>query len=671
MFRHFPELGQAAVNFLSPIAKSVASPLRHSPNPGSSTPASCVKAQQSHVGSTTKTAPERDALVKVTFQAIHEDSPEDSAMYITGSLPSLGSWDLKRARKMARGPGGTWCLAIYIPEKAEFLYQYLLLRETASPDEDPVVLWEGGLERKCKVNDNQSPSRSMLLSDDTRGEGNLIVAEESKSMPSPPPQQLEFVTNEAVPDLTASEKEQLEILTREREMCQNELQKLKDIIGFAAVGSEYRARASYLPETGALYDTVRQVQAFMRSQADRVRQAERKEEASPAVDKTKELEKMRLQLEDSERERVEAVSRYETQMQELKEYYQSIIGKLDSEQDGRAAEREKQEQSKLMLQSSVRVVAGNLESVKKELGGLKEAAEELRSFLPNFNSLQSMMTERMQEVTGRLEEETSCLSERLVGEVKERKRLHNLVLDLKGNIRVFCRARPARSSSASPSVVSFPAPNELLLEAGGKSQSFSYDATFGPQSQQDEIFRETQPLVVSVLDGYHVCILAYGQTGSGKTHTMQGSASSPGVNTRALRELFALAEERGKELEYKIKISLIEIYNETIRDLLEPLDEKGEEKKLDVKLGQDGGTCVPGVLTSEVASMEQVMHALQRGEQNRSVAGTDMNEHSSRSHMVLTVYTQVREKKGRSKLGKWQGEERRGRTGTGTGTGGF
>ncbi|EKX50829.1 hypothetical protein GUITHDRAFT_66467 [Guillardia theta CCMP2712] len=250
------------------------------------------------------------------------------------------------------------------------------------------------------------------------------------------------------------------------------------------------------------------------------------------------------------------------------------------------------------------------------------------------------MTNRVQEETGKLKEEASCLSERLAGETKERKRLHNLVLDLKGNIRVFCRARPARSSSLAPPIVSYPAPNELLVEAGGKSQTFSYDATFGPQAQQDEIFREAQPLVVSVLDGYHVCILAYGQTGSGKTHTMQGTASSPGVNTRALGELFALAAERAKEHDFKIKISLLEIYNETIRDLLEPLDEKGEEKKLDVKLGQDGGTCVPGVLTSEVESMEEVMQALQRGEQNRSVAGTDMNEHSSRSHMVLTVYTQ-------------------------------
>ena len=76
-------------------------------------------------------------------------------MYLTGSLPSLGSWDVKRARRMERAQNGAWALAIYIPEKAEFLYQYLLLQEPEkdAANQEPVVLWEGGLERKCRLVD--------------------------------------------------------------------------------------------------------------------------------------------------------------------------------------------------------------------------------------------------------------------------------------------------------------------------------------------------------------------------------------------------------------------------------------------------------------------------------------------------------------------------------------
>jgi kinesin family protein C2/C3 len=79
-----------------------------------------------------------------------------------------------------------------------------------------------------------------------------------------------------------------------------------------------------------------------------------------------------------------------------------------------------------------------------------------------------------------------------------------------------------------------------------------------------------------VLDGYNVCIFAYGQTGSGKTHTMQGYGVNRGVNPRALEELFAMAAERAGMFEYELSVSLLEIYNENIRDLVEPDDEKGQ-----------------------------------------------------------------------------------------------
>ena len=154
--------------------------------------------------------------------------------------------------------------------------------------------------------------------------------------------------------------------------------------------------------------------------------------------------------------------------------------------------------------------------------------------------------------------------------------------------------------------------------------------------------------------------------------SVQGYGESRGVNTRALDQLFLISDER-KELGYKyeISVSLMEIYNETIRDLIEPRDDNGEgdEKKLDVKLSQDGGTYVPGLKIVEVGSMDDVMRVLKLGERNRSVGKTNMNEHSSRSHMILSVFTKSHnEMTGTKAFGKMHlidlaGSERVGRSG--------
>lgn len=87
-------------------------------------------------------------------------------------------------------------------------------------------------------------------------------------------------------------------------------------------------------------------------------------------------------------------------------------------------------------------------------------------------------------------------------------------------------------------------------------------------SSTEKVFEEVQPLVVSVLDGYNVCLFAYGQTGSGKTWTMEGVPENRGVNFRALAELFRLAQVRSASFKFDISVSILEIYNENVRDLL-------------------------------------------------------------------------------------------------------
>lgn len=108
----------------------------------------------------------------------------------------------------------------------------------------------------------------------------------------------------------------------------------------------------------------------------------------------------------------------------------------------------------------------------------------------------------------------------------------------------------------------------------GKKRSnerqYVFDITFGADSTQQEVYEKTtQPLVKSVLEGYHATVFAYGATGAGKTYTMVGTPEYPGCMARALNELF---EAMGKASEhvFKVTMSYLEIYNENIRDLLNP-----------------------------------------------------------------------------------------------------
>jgi len=110
-----------------------------------------------------------------------------------------------------------------------------------------------------------------------------------------------------------------------------------------------------------------------------------------------------------------------------------------------------------------------------------------------------------------------------------RKAIHNKLIDIQGNIRVICRVRPVlaierkRDGSRADVTGFFPSGEEISIQRDEYTkQKFEYDRVFPPGSTQTDVFNEVQPLCVSVLDGYNVCMFAYGQTGSGKTFTMEG-----------------------------------------------------------------------------------------------------------------------------------------------------
>ncbi|KAL8195540.1 hypothetical protein R6Q57_025943 [Mikania cordata] len=233
-----------------------------------------------------------------------------------------------------------------------------------------------------------------------------------------------------------------------------------------------------------------------------------------------------------------------------------------------------------------------------------------------------------------------------------RKKLHNTILELKGNIRVFCRVRPLIFDDAAedePKTVSFPTTTENLgrgveLLQHGQKHSFVFDKVFVPESSQEEVFVEVSQLVQSALDGYKVCIFAYGQTGSGKTHTMMGAPGNDddkGLIPRSLEQIFECRQTlQNQGWKYEMQVSMLEIYNETIRDLLatnRPGSTDSRAKQYTIKHDASGNTHVSDMTIVDVRSSREVSFLLNRAAQSRSVGTTQMNEQSSRSHFVFTL----------------------------------
>uniref|UniRef100_A0A7N0T4M1 Kinesin-like protein n=1 Tax=Kalanchoe fedtschenkoi TaxID=63787 RepID=A0A7N0T4M1_KALFE len=234
------------------------------------------------------------------------------------------------------------------------------------------------------------------------------------------------------------------------------------------------------------------------------------------------------------------------------------------------------------------------------------------------------------------------LEKKYMQESNERKRLYNEVIELKGNIRVFCRCRPLHPSevgNGSTAVIEYDScpENELQVICSDSSKKlFKFDHVFKPEDSQEAVFSQTSPVVTSVMDGYNVCIFAYGQTGTGKTFTMEGTSENRGVNYRTLEELFYLSYQRSGIMTYELYVSMLEVYNEKIRDLL--VENSNESlKKLEIKQTPEGTQEVPGLVEARVFSTDEVWELLMTGSRARSVGATNANELSSRSHCLLRV----------------------------------
>ncbi|XP_053743724.1 kinesin-like protein KIFC3 isoform X2 [Synchiropus splendidus] len=336
------------------------------------------------------------------------------------------------------------------------------------------------------------------------------------------------------------------------------------------------------------------------------------------------------------------IAAYEREISRLREELMKEIGHLEE----RKAEAVKaaascSEEHLQDLQQQFSCLRRRLTSLPPTLRCVKTDYASLRSQVRNFSDFYgAAIKEAKKQISAAISEMSEAnkdLLEKYRKEVALRRKYHEQLVELRGNIRVLCRVKPVLKEDQhqeGQSVVVTAHPNNLTVLSKGKSRVFELDKVFHPQATQEEVFQEIEPLVVSCIDGYHVCIFAYGQTGSGKTYTMEGNAEHPGINRRALKHLFSEVEERKDMWSYTISVSSVEIYNEVLRDLLSK-----EGDKLDIKLNPDGTgqLHVPGLRVLEVKSLQHIKKVLATARRNRITFGTQMNQHSSRSHALLCI----------------------------------
>lgn len=291
---------------------------------------------------------------------------------------------------------------------------------------------------------------------------------------------------------------------------------------------------------------------------------------------------------------------------------------------------------------------------EEELLALKAGIALLNTELHTTNELVAQMKREIDSYRDK-----SADIHRLMEHKEEiRRKLHNKLQELKGNIRVFCRIRPTCGEPKPLANIEIPdlllddgSPNMLMIirkpgddnfNSNSVPYQFLFDKIFSPALSNSDVFKEISQLVQSSLDGYNVCVFAYGQTGSGKTFTM--AHEGDGMIPQSLKKVFEdIKTLESQDWQYELHGQFLEIYNEAIFDLLSPTKvsrspSKFNPKKYEIKHDDVSGTTSVTNLTSvSITGADHAMKLLSLANKNRSTAYTKSNEHSSRSHSIFML----------------------------------
>ncbi|XP_060272802.1 centromere-associated protein E isoform X7 [Ovis aries] len=212
-----------------------------------------------------------------------------------------------------------------------------------------------------------------------------------------------------------------------------------------------------------------------------------------------------------------------------------------------------------------------------------------------------------------------------------------------GAVAVCVRVRPLNNREEAPdkdTQVYWKTDNNTVFQVDG-SKSFNFDRVFHSNETTKNVYEEIAvPIIDSAIQGYNGTIFAYGQTASGKTYTMMGSQEYLGVIPRAIHDIFQKIK-KFPDREFLLRVSYMEIYNDTITDLL---CDTQKMKPLIIREDFNRNVYVADLTEEVVYTSEMALKWITKGEKNRHYGITKMNQRSSRSHTIFRMILESREK---------------------------
>jgi kinesin family protein C1 len=351
--------------------------------------------------------------------------------------------------------------------------------------------------------------------------------------------------------------------------------------------------------------------------------------------KDREIQELRMRMNNDNVDLETSLQKKDRQMQEMRSQIEALREELEREKSLKGS-----------LQANISELSASNTTLEAKINSLRLQVEFLESDSKAQSDSFASMESRLQDAI-RVAEEAR---QKLIKEETERRVLFNKYQELKGNIRVMCRVRPALDEAegeqarmtfpddktSSEIVLAGPEEKSSLGVVSRKNYPFEFDRVFIPGAQNEEIFGEISQLVQSALDGYNVCIFCYGQTGSGKTYTM---SSEDGMIPRATHMIYeTMTKLKEKSWEYTMEGSFVEVYNEELNDLLTPHGSDSKSKRLEIRHDEvRKQTSIVNCKTVPLTSASRVEAMLEEAQKNRSVAATKANERSSRSHSIFIL----------------------------------
>ena len=228
------------------------------------------------------------------------------------------------------------------------------------------------------------------------------------------------------------------------------------------------------------------------------------------------------------------------------------------------------------------------------------------------------------------------------------------------SIQVGVRVRPFNTREKdhqSECIIEMPGQNQTKIkDETGKERTFTFDHSFWSHdgyrvlddgylqpveenyADQKKVFDAVgRQILENAWEGYHCCLFAYGQTGSGKSYSMVGYGANKGIIPISCDEIFKrIGENQEKDKTYEVQVSMLEIYNEKVQDLLIRPD-KRPQGGLKIRESKVLGIFVEGLTKYPVTSYEEISKKMDEGYNNRTIGSTLMNATSSRAHTIVTI----------------------------------